>query len=525
MPPPPGGTLPPPPPGGTFVPPPGFVPPPIPGLPIGPPPTFPGGTPPPPPPPGFEQFPGFFNFASPEFSNFANQFIPPPSGTPGAPPPPGTPGAPGVPGAPPPTFANFPFAQFLQNNPLDAIIPGVPPKFDPGAAFGQFTLGTVPPPPPGFRPFPPPPAFVGPGFGFVFPPPPGAPPPPGGFPPGTPPPPGTSPPGSPPPPGGFFPPPGVPIGPPPELPPGLPEEFYAFHDAQKALYELLAGMQFPPPPGGPLGPNGEFPGEGVDGLPPGIPFNFVDFASIAEFLPPGFLPPEAVAGAFDSFGVGHPLIGEGGEVNPELEAALDEHPPIPPGFDGFDFQGDLPHFDDMFTVYNAATAGQPVGGQVNSTFVGAMEDGSEARSSDTTVLEVITGQATPLVQMEPGVFQTQWVVDIHLTTTSHVVLQNAELGDGTEFDTSKEVFSQMTWTMLVQEVDVDGDGVADEIHTTGANQIAVLEETTEGEIPEGLPPLPTPPAVLLPFQFQGVMQVVQEVAEPEPTPEPTPEPQ
>lgn len=498
--------MPPPPPGGFPPPPGGFIPPPIPGLLMGPPPTFPGGMPPPPPPPGFEQFPGFFNFASPEFTNFANQFIPPP-GTPGAPPPPGQPGGPG--GPPPPSFANFPFAQFLADHPLDSIIPGVPPRFEPGAAFGQFTFGSIPPPPPGFPPFPPPP-IAGSPFGFG--PPTGAPPP-GGFPPGTPPPPGTFAPG-------FPPPPGVPIGPPPELPPGLPEEFYAFHDAMTAMHDFLAGMQFPPPPGGPLGPDGAFPGEGVDGLPPGNPFNFIDFASIAEFLPPGFLSPEAVAGAFENFGAGHPLIGEGGEINPELEAALDEHPPIPPGFDGFDFQGDLPHFDDLFTVYNAATVGQPLAGQVNSTFVGVLEDGSEARRSETTLIEAITGQATPLVQMEPGIFQTQWVVDIHQTTTSHIVLQNAELGDGTEADLTKEVFSQMTWTMLIQEVDTDGDGVADEVHTTGANQVEVLEETTDGALPEGLPPLPPPPELLLPFQFQSVLGTGKPPATPEPVPEP-----
>jgi hypothetical protein len=171
-------------------------------------------------------------------------------------------------------------------------------------------------------------------------------------------------------------------------------------------------------------------------------------------------------------------------------------------------------------VYNAATVGQPMAGQVNSTFVGTLDDGSQAHRSETTLLETITGQATPLVQMEPGVFQTQWVVDIHQTTTSHVVVENPDLGDGTEVDTTTEIFSQMTWTMLIEEVDTDGDGVADEIHTTGANQVEVLDEKTDGAPPEGLPPLPPSPPLLLPFQFQGVLNAGAQPAAPEPTPPP-----
>lgn len=438
------------------------------------------------------------DFTSPEFAAFAQQFTPPPGGVPGAPP---------LPGSPPPlTFAQFPFAEFLQNNPIEMIIPGVPPRFEPGAVFGQFTFGTVPPPPPGFPPFPPPPPPGGSAFGF-FPPPPGTPPPPGGFPPGTPPPPGFGP---------LPLVPGGPIGPPPELPPGLPEEFYVFHDALLAMHEFLATQPFPPR--GPLGEDGTFPGEGVEGVPPGIPFMFIDFESIAEFLPPGFLPPDAVTGAFENFGAGHPLIGEGGEVNPELEDALAEHPPIPPGFDGFDFQGDMAQFDDLFTVYNPEVAGQPLQGQVNATLTGVLDDGSETRTSDTTVIEAVPGQATPLIQMEPGVYQTQWVVDIHQSRTSHVVVQHPELGDNVEFDQTTETFSQMTWTMLIKEVDTDGDGVVDKIQTSGANVIEKIDETVEGEAPEGLPPLPPAPELLLPLQFQGVMGTSEASIEPQPSP-------
>jgi hypothetical protein len=455
------------------------------------------------------------DFSNPEFANFAQQFIPPPGGfPPGTPPPPGsfppgTPPPPGSPGAPPPTFADFPFAQFLQDHPIQAIIPGAPPKFEPGAAFGQFTFGNVPPPPPGFPPFPPPPELVGffpppPPLGPGVPPPgtlpPGAPPPPGGFPPGV------APPGFPPTLGPLPPFAGVPIGPPPELPPGLPDQFYVFHDALAAMHDFLSAQPFPPLP--------PIPGDGADGLPAGGPFAFVDFESVAEFLPPSFLPPDLVAGAFEDFGAGHPLIGDGGEVNPDLEEALAEHPPIPPGFDGFDFTGDAQQFDDLFTLYNAANVGLPTQGQVNATFTGLLEDGSEARCSDTTLFEALTGQATPLILMEPGVYQTQWVVDIHQTTSSHVVIQHPDAQDGLEVDITTEVFSQMTWTMLIKEVDTDGDGVADEVHTSGANTIEVIEETVDGSLPEGIPALPPPPELLLQLQFQGVMGAPPAPAEP-----------
>lgn len=271
------------------------------------------------------------------------------------------------------------------------------------------------------------------------------------------------------------------------------------------MHDFLA--QLPPPTGGLPGPDGP----PIDGLPPGQPFAFVDFEEIAEFLPPGFLSPELVTGAFETFGQGHPLIGDG-EVNPELEDALFEHPPIPAGFDGFDFQGDTEQFDDMFSVYNVANVGTTLQGQVNSTFNEVLEDGSEAKCSDTTVIEAIPGQATPLVQMAPGVFQSQWVVDIHRTTSTHVSIENAELGDGVEFNLTTEEFSQMTWTVLVQEVDLDGDGVTDQIQTTGANTVEVLENTVTGDVPAGLPPLSAPPEIIMPMNFQGVLDLAEEDA-------------
>ena len=240
---------------------------------------------------------------------------------------------------------------------------------------------------------------------------------------------------------------------------------------------------------------------------PGLGLAFIDFESIADVLPPSFLPPEAVSGVFDAFGEGHPLIGDDGTVNPDLEEALFEHPPVPEGFDGFDFVGDKPQFDDLFSTYDAANVGATVQGQVNATFTHETDDGMLVKSSGTTVVEAITGQATPMILMEEGVYQTQWVVDIHQVTTSQVTIENPDDPDNPQvFDTTHEVFSQMTWTMLVKEVDTDGDGVVDELQTTGANAVEVLEENLEGG-PEGdAPPLPTPPSLLPPLQFQGVMK-------------------
>ncbi len=274
------------------------------------------------------------------------------------------------------------------------------------------------------------------------------------------------------------------------------------------MHDFLGALPPPLPPGTPPVP-GEAPPPGV----PGVPFNVVEFDAIAEFLPPGFLLPEQIVGAFDSFGVGHPLIGEGGEVNPELETALAERPPVPVGFDGFDFVGDAGQFDDMFSVYDATGVGETKQGQVNATFTSPLGDGSTAFCAETTVIEAIPGQATPLILMEPGVYQTQWVVDIHQFTSSHVVIEHPDDPDNpTEFDMTREAFSQMTWTMLIKEVDEDGDGVVDKLETTGANATTVLDEIMDGGPPEGFPPLPPSPELLLPMQFQGVMQTV--VSEP-----------
>jgi len=370
---------------------------------------------------------------------------------------------------------------------LHDVIPGVPPKFEHGA-FGEVAFGDVPPPPPGFPPFLPPPEFIAAGgadFASLF----GQ----GPVPPGD----GSSPPG---------------VGPNGELlpPPGLPPEFFAFNQSLADIQGFLADSATlpptPPPGSGPLAP-----GDGQ--LPPGegpVPQDlaFVPFDQIAEFLPPDFPPPDEAIGRFNGFGADHPLIGEDGNVNPDLESALNDRPPVPEGFDGFDFNGDSAQFDDLFTVYDDAMVGKTVRGQVNTTFSDTLDDGTPINCSDTTVIETVLGEATPMVQMGEGVFQTQWVVNIRQLTNSSIdIIDPVYSPDGKPLELTRESLSQMTWTMVFKQIDTDGDGVSDEMQVTGSNTVKMLDETVDGEMPVGLPPLPPPPELLLPLDFEGVLDL------------------
>jgi hypothetical protein len=420
----------------------------------------------PPPPEGFEQLPPGMNFGD-EFSQFMSQFgFPPPNGVPpdGTPPPP--PG--GLPPGPIP-FDQIPFGQFLQEHTLNELIPTMPPPFVHGA-FGAFQFGSLPPPPAGFPPFPPPPEFTG-GFG-------GFGPPPADFPPGTAPPPGTP---------GF----------PPGLPPGLPEQMYAFHEFQGDLKGFLAGIDFPPlppPPGEPGGP-----------VPPFFVPVFVDFETIADLLPPSFMPPEFAAAAFEQFAQNNPLIGTGNVVNPDLERAAVDHPPIPPGLDGFDFHGDCPQFDDLFTLYDQNHVGVPMKGQVNSTMTEILADGSTLMRSETTLIDVVLGEALPFVDMGDGIIQTQWVVDVHQIRNARFLVQPPDdPGPPVESEQTTESFNQMTWTVLVQEIDTDGDGIIDQVLTMGSNTVEKIEETVTGEAPDGVP---EPPPLLQVYEFDTVLEV------------------
>jgi len=290
----------------------------------------------------------------------------------------------------------------------------------------------------------------------------------------------------------------------------LPPQFFAFHEQVQGLKDFLVNFPPPPPVGpgtGPIGP----PDPNAPPFPPGPfppgPFPglaFVEFDDVKDFLPPTFLPPEDAVAFFDSFGQDHPLIGENGAVNPELESALFQHPPVPMGFTGFDFHGDCPQFDDLFTRYNEEMIGQTMRGQVNSTLEGMLPDGKPLQCSETTVIESVQGEATPLIQMAEGVFQTQWVVNIRELRSTQFFIVDPTLPDGgTIFQQTAEILSQMTWTMLLQDVDLDGDGITDEVQVTGSNVIEILEENIEGEAPPDAPP---PPPLLLPLEFEGVLQ-------------------
>ena len=64
----------------------------------------------------------------------------------------------------------------------------------------------------------------------------------------------------------------------------------------------------------------------------------------------------------------------------------------------------------------------------------------------------------------------------------------------------------MTWTMIMREVDTDGDGIPDEVHMSGSSVVDILSTTVTGGPPEGAPPMPPPPPLVLPFDFEGVLE-------------------
>ena len=65
----------------------------------------------------------------------------------------------------------------------------------------------------------------------------------------------------------------------------------------------------------------------------------------------------------------------------------------------------------------------------------------------------------------------------------------------------------MTWTMVMRDVDTDGDGEPDQVQVSGSNVVEILEESIEGDVPAGLPPLPPPPDLLLGLDFEGVLDL------------------
>lgn len=364
-------------------------------------------------------------------------------------------------------FDQFDFATMLENVELDQLFEGMPPHFE-DDFFGEFVFGELPPPPFGFRDFPPPPNFLD-EFGvadFVFdfdfdfqidfdnld---------------------------------GFVP------------PDGLPAEFFLFDAHVNEFNGFIDEFDF--------GFFDEFGDEGP-GFDPRFGGQFMPFDEVAEFLPEGFLLPDQALARFLGFGQDHPLISDDGKVNRDLELAFHDRPPIPEGFEGFDFEGDCPQFDDLFTLYDADKVGETLRGQVNTTFSEELFDGSTVFCSETTVLESSHGEATPLVEMVPGLFQTQWVVNIRQQTTAQFLVQHPDFpDDDIEAEQTREILSQMTWTMIMKEVDTDGDGIPDEMQVTGSNVIEILSSSFDGELPDILGELGPPPELLLDLNFDGVL--------------------
>ncbi len=298
---------------------------------------------------------------------------------------------------------------------------------------------------------------------------------------------------TPPPPDGFL-----EFPPPPPIVDGQAGIDFAFDPTLDNFNGFVDNLNIPVPPNG----NGPDAPAGVAEL------GLVTFNAVADQLPADFPLPEEAVARFDSFGVNSPLIGDDGEVNPELEKAFAEHPPVPSGFDALDFQGDQPQFDDMFTVYDADKAGETTHGQVMTTFSNTLEDGSTVKCSETTLLEVVQGEATPLIEMAPGVSQTQWTVNIRQQTSASFLISDPNNpGAEMQVDQSREVISQMTWTMVMKDVDTDGDGVPDKVQVSGSNVVDILSSTTDGELPADLPPMPPPPDLLLDLGFEGVLDL------------------
>jgi hypothetical protein len=308
--------------------------------------------------------------------------------------------------------------------------------------FGEFAFGDVPPPPEGFPEFPPPPDFMGTDGEFV--------------------------------PFEFD-----PNAPPPE---GMPPEFFEF-DVKRAELEAFLG---------------EFKFEGSPGD--------IDFEALAEFLPDGFLPPEDVLALFDGFGDDHPLIGEDGSVNPELEGAFHERPPVPEGFDGFDFEGDCPQFDDLITVYDEKNVDETMRGQVNTTRTEELPDGCVVSCSDTTLIETVLGESIPLLSVAPGIFETQWTVKVRQITTT-VFKKVAPDGGEETFKVTHEIVGLVLWTVVMEEVDTDGDGEPEQMHVHGTSDYEILSSETTGEAPEGLG---APPEMILPYEYDATMDLAGE---------------
>jgi hypothetical protein len=243
--------------------------------------------------------------------------------------------------------------------------------------------------------------------------------------------------------------------------------------------------------------------EGITGYP-----NYYD---VADLVPDGFLSPEQVADWLEDFGADTPMIGQGSTVNPELEQAFADFPPVPDGFEGFAFQGDFAEFDDLFTQYDQAAVGDGRTLQVNSTFNIDIGAGIVVSGSQTTLIEVVLSEATPLVEMSQDVYQTQWVVNIRQATNVDYSAFNSVAPDETEEGSVfVETISQMSWTVVLQEMDTDADNRPDEMWVVGTGTLEVLDSTVEGPaLVEMIGESLLGPAVIPPFRFEAVLAVDQ----------------
>jgi len=234
-----------------------------------------------------------------------------------------------------------------------------------------------------------------------------------------------------------------------------------------------------------------------------------NYYDVMNLLPDGFLSPEQVADWLEDFGNDTPMIGRGSTVNADLEMAFGDCPPVPYGFAGFAFQGEFDQFDDLFTRYDQAAVGEGKTLQVNSTFTVDLGAGIMVTGSQTTVIEGVLSEATPLVEMSQDVYQTQWVVNIRQATNVDYSAFYSAAPDSTEEGrVFVETISQMVWTVVAQEMDTDTDGQTDQVRVVGTGTLAVLESTIEGpEVVEMIGDAFLGPAVVPPFSFDAVLVV------------------
>ncbi len=233
------------------------------------------------------------------------------------------------------------------------------------------------------------------------------------------------------------------------------------------------------------------------------------YDDVKDLLPEGALTLDQVIQRLDDFGQNSPLIGQDMSVNADLEVAFQDHPPVPDGFEAIAFQGDVDQFDDLFTIYSQPAVGQTRQVQVNSTFSTTLVSGVDVTGSQTTILESIVSEATPLIEMAARVYQAQWTVNIRqLTNVDYAVENQFSPGTSDMGSLHIESLSQMGWTVVFKETDTDADGAADQILVTGEGTFELLDVSVEGsEALETLSDSLVGPSLVQPLRFEVVMDI------------------